>query len=196
MGYAFGCVPFPSTGVGAPHIRDRAYWVADSNDMQPEQSARQGTRPGETQGGWTLRELAGCGHVGGVVQPNSARCEPGQSAASPARHGDSLEPTSAVPRPSLSARELAGIPYSGKFVDPARNTGARDLDTGGRPGPTNGAWADADWLFCRDGKWRPVEPGTLPLAHGVTNRVGKLRAYGNAINAQAAKTFIESYLEC
>jgi len=26
MGYAFGCVPFPSAGVGAPHIRDRSYW--------------------------------------------------------------------------------------------------------------------------------------------------------------------------
>jgi DNA (cytosine-5)-methyltransferase 1 len=27
MGYTFGCVPFPSAGVGAPHIRDRNYWV-------------------------------------------------------------------------------------------------------------------------------------------------------------------------
>ncbi len=30
LGYAFGCVPFPSTSVGAPHIRDRLYWVAQS----------------------------------------------------------------------------------------------------------------------------------------------------------------------
>lgn len=30
LGYAFGGVPFPSAGVGAPHIRDRLYWVADS----------------------------------------------------------------------------------------------------------------------------------------------------------------------
>lgn len=26
LGYAFGGVPFPSAGVGAPHIRDRIYW--------------------------------------------------------------------------------------------------------------------------------------------------------------------------
>ena len=30
VGYAFGAVAFPSASVGAPHIRDRTYWVADS----------------------------------------------------------------------------------------------------------------------------------------------------------------------
>jgi DNA (cytosine-5)-methyltransferase 1 len=63
-----------------------------------------------------------------------------------------------------------------------------------RPGPTNGFWRDADWLVCRDGKWRPVMPGTFPLAHGAPARVGRLRGYGNAINAAAAQAFIESYL--
>ena len=27
-------------------------------------------------------------------------------------------------------------------------------------------WSRCDWLPCRDGKWRPVEPGTFPLAMG------------------------------
>lgn len=64
-----------------------------------------------------------------------------------------------------------------------------------RAGPVNGFWRDADWLFCRDGKWRAVEPGTFPLAHGVPGRVGRLRAYGNAIVPQVAAKFIESFLE-
>ncbi|WGG61927.1 DNA cytosine methyltransferase [Brucella intermedia] len=77
----------------------------------------------------------------------------------------------------------------------------RDLQSDGiysddeRPRPTNGHWRDADWLFCRDGKWRPVEPGTFPLAHGTAARVGRLRGYGNAIVAPAAQAFIEAYLE-
>jgi DNA (cytosine-5)-methyltransferase 1 len=62
-------------------------------------------------------------------------------------------------------------------------------------GPVNGIWRAADWLFCRDGKWRPVEPGTFPLAHGAASRVGRLRAYGNAINVEAAKEFILAYQE-
>ena len=56
-------------------------------------------------------------------------------------------------------------------------------------------WSACDWIYCRDGKWRPVEPGTFPLAHGAPNRVGRLRAYGNAIVAPCAQTFISSYLE-
>jgi len=56
-------------------------------------------------------------------------------------------------------------------------------------------WANCDWLSCRDGKYRPVESGTFPLAHGATARVGRLRAYGNAIVPQAAQALIEAYLE-
>ena len=58
--------------------------------------------------------------------------------------------------------------------------------------PTNGYWRDADWLGCRDGKFRPVEPGTSPLVNGAAARVGRLRGYGNAIVAQVAQTFIEA----
>jgi DNA (cytosine-5)-methyltransferase 1 len=71
------------------------------------------------------------------------------------------------------------------------------------PGPTNGIWGTVDWLKCRDvdpvtglNKWRPVEPGTFPLAHGAAERVGRLRGYGNAIVAEQAKIFIETAKEC
>ncbi|MFG1260056.1 DNA cytosine methyltransferase [Xanthobacter flavus] len=76
------------------------------------------------------------------------------------------------------------------------DAGASHDDVGAGPRPVNGLWRDADWLFCRDGKWRPVEPGTFPLAHGVPGRVGRLRAYGNAIVPQVAAEFIRAYLEC
>lgn len=62
------------------------------------------------------------------------------------------------------------------------------------PGPVNGFWRDADWLYCRDGKWRPARPGSFPLADGIPARVGRLRAYGNAINIEAAAVFIKTYM--
>jgi DNA (cytosine-5)-methyltransferase 1 len=65
----------------------------------------------------------------------------------------------------------------------------------GDPGPTNGYWRDPDWLYCRDARWRPVEPGTFPLAHRAPQRVGRLRGYGNAIVAQAAAEVIRAYME-
>ncbi|EIS8437959.1 hypothetical protein L0451_000460 [Salmonella enterica] len=58
-----------------------------------------------------------------------------------------------------------------------------------------GVWRNADWLFCRDGKWRPVKPGLKPLVNGLAGRVGQVRAYGNAIVAPVAETFIRAYME-
>ena len=53
-------------------------------------------------------------------------------------------------------------------------------------------WKDCVWLPCTDGKARPVESGTFPLAHGIPGRVGRLRAYGNAIVAPLAAEFIRA----
>jgi DNA (cytosine-5)-methyltransferase 1 len=62
------------------------------------------------------------------------------------------------------------------------------------PGGTDhGGWDNVDWLFCRDGKWRPVESGSFPLAHGLPARVVRLRGYGNAIVPQAAALFIKAF---
>ena len=72
--------------------------------------------------------------------------------------------------------------------------GTENSSSGPATSPTNGFWRDVDWLLCRDGKFRPVGPGTFPLVNGAPSRVGRLRAYGNAINAEAAKTFIEACL--
>lgn len=47
----------------------------------------------------------------------------------------------------------------------------------------------ADWLYCRDGRWRPVEPGTFPLVDAAPSRVGRLRTYGNALDAETATQF-------
>ena len=66
----------------------------------------------------------------------------------------------------------------------------------GHVGPTNGFWRDVDWLCCRDGRWRAVEPGTFPLAHGITARVGRVRSYGNALVAPQATEFVRAYMAC
>lgn len=84
----------------------------------------------------------------------------------------------------------------GQLDQSAGGYGAAHGGDADRPGPTNGLWAAADWLGCRDGKWRPVEPGTFPLAHGAAARVGRLRGYGNAIVAPQAQAFVEAVMSC
>jgi len=80
-----------------------------------------------------------------------------------------------------------------------RTAGAGSLESGlenpGRPSEADCFWGTADWLFCRDGKWRPVEPGSFPLADGIPGRVGRLRGYGNAIVPQVAAVFIRAVMQ-
>jgi DNA (cytosine-5)-methyltransferase 1 len=62
-------------------------------------------------------------------------------------------------------------------------------------GPSN-PWRVLEWIDCLDGKARPTQPGLFPLASRHPGDVGRLRAYGNAINAQVARTFIEAAMDC
>lgn len=170
VGYAFGLVPFTSAGIGAPHIRERAYWVAHTNHGSSDEGKALRTGRDAFLNGSSTNRL-GNSNITGLE-----RHLRNDSAAGWERKGG---PTTAI-----------GI-HS-------------------RPLEVNGFWRDADWLLCRDGKWRPVEPGTFPLVDGAaarmgrvepgvarvasSNRVGRLKGYGNAINAQAAAAFIRAYM--
>ena len=59
---------------------------------------------------------------------------------------------------------------------------------------TNGFWKDADWLPFKDSKFRPVQPGTFPMAPRTSSHVGRCRAYGNAIVAPLATEFIKAVI--
>ena len=97
----------------------------------------------------------------------------------------------------LAHREREGLEGHAGDVDDGDEPGWLGADEA-RPVATGGGtsfWSACDWLPCRDGKARPVEPGTQPLAYGVAARVGKLRAYGNAIVPQVAEEVIRAYMD-
>ena len=56
-------------------------------------------------------------------------------------------------------------------------------------------WSDHIWLTGSDGKARRSKSGLPLLAYGVSNRVGRLRAYGNAICAPLAAEVIRAFME-
>ena len=75
-------------------------------------------------------------------------------------------------------------------------TGEEWKQRGGELGrPSRHPWSRHGWADGHDGKARRVEPGIRLLAHGVPARVGKLRAYGNAIVPQVAAEVIAAYME-
>ncbi len=121
------------------------------------------------------------------------RGEPGRIGALPVGPASSTSDT----------RELANTAGGGEAAvqQPGRLRSAEPQ------GQEHSFWASANWLPCRDGKARPVEPGTFPLVDGAAFRVGSgsafegrsrtgmLRAYGNAIVPQVAAAFVRAFLD-
>lgn len=191
LGYAFGAVAFPSASVGAPHQRDRAYWVADADRQQWERCGEfQPTGGGKPSDSSVIiwlahtndnRQQSGCGDwCGGQCTKEGdyagRRCQISSMADTDGNGREGrLSGWTDAEREAFNGQAGRGGPAGGA-------------------GPVNGFWRDADWLYCRDGKWRPVEPKSFPLADGVPTRVGRLRAYGNAVNVEAATAFIKSYM--
>ena len=196
LGYAFGAIPFPSAGVGAPHIRDRLYWVGHASRQGLAQRECIAGFPGGATGrnqGQTI-ERAGI-HIGGLAHHDCDGRQPGREGGQAVGHGQTAGADCGA---GGVAYPFDGSEFGGqsRAVIGQLSQGVRALQTEcGPTGPTNGYWRAADWLLCRDGKWRPVEPGTFPLAHGAPARVVRLRAYGNAINAKAAQVFIEGVMD-
>ena len=148
LGYAVGSSGLPAACIGAPHIRQRLWFVAESYHGGFATSSRLKFHDEE-------HNTESCGQLGNTSGPRLAQ-----------RIGE-------------------------RKIPPAAPDGTK-----GRTVERASAWSDAAWLPCRDGKARPVEPGTFPLAHGAAARVGRLRAYGNAIVPQVAAEVIRAYMDC
>lgn len=76
-----------------------------------------------------------------------------------------------------------------------RGAGEAKSDRGHDPRAPVAGWDNPRWLYCRDGRTRPVEPGLLPLAPGSPESVVELRAFGNGLCVPAARAFVEAYLD-
>ncbi|MER3510576.1 DNA cytosine methyltransferase [Klebsiella pneumoniae] len=236
LGYAFGLVPFTSAGIGAPHIRERAYWVANADSVISDRRGNvRATGRDEYSDGDDVVWLADAGreHKGSARNKERAgeSCRAGEDGGLGNSNVTRLEGFGG--NDGAAGRERATGPAAAPGVHDGLANATGQLhhqcndgtNERGRQGNTeqnrmggepvralevNGFWRDADWLFCRDGKWRPVEPGTFPLVDGAatrmgrvepgvarvasSNRVGRLKGYGNAINAQAAAAFIRAYM--
>ena len=232
-GYASGAVDTCAAGFGAPHIRQRLYWMAHADGSRHERNGLPqifGERDSGEQvsGAFGLRSTYHLEHASGDGRKQRRPQSGGGSAAS-GRGPDGLDDDDDARlegqrggypatlghgqgsvRPVAEAGEFGGMAVTISAERPDGQPGKRlEHDAGGwiespaaptglchdmRPGPTNGHWRAADWLFCRDGKWRAVEPVTFPLAHGASARVGRLRGYGNAIVAPQAEAFLRAAL--
>ena len=182
-GYATGATVLPACSVGAPHIRQRL-WVtarlADSYSFR-QQGQRKVGRPGNTKEE-AARKISGTfddGRSGRMVNASDAQCKASGISSGVHKEHDATRDTDTLSR------------FYG--TEQGEEYGERHFSEW--PSKDQAGWNDADWLWCRDGKWRPVESGTFPLAHGISGRVGRLRAYGNAIVPEVAAEVIKEAMK-
>lgn len=198
-GYAFGAANLCAAGVGAPHIRQRLYFVAIDGVAITDIQRRKGIgiRLSEWEEEREVLEAARDSALGCVANPlrpgraegwtesgngqTTRRGSTGLMGDSGRRHAGAVPGTQAQgPEGRETTRGVPHEPCSSSSTDgPCREH----------------FWRACEWIPCRDGKFRPVEPGSFPLAFGLPGRVGRLRAYGNAIVPQVAAVFIRAVMD-
>jgi site-specific DNA-cytosine methylase len=181
QGYAFGAAFLPAAGFGGAHIRSRNYWMAhmpNGDGRGGERGAQEGIgadaerRRGFAGSGVDVR-LAdstnrGRGIVGRALEQGDVRHVGGMADANcdideRRRGSGNLGRAASAEQKEARQRQRGGNPLgNGREDDPART-------------PMLGRHA-VDWLFCRDGKWRPVGARIQPLANAVACGMGRLRA--------------------
>jgi DNA (cytosine-5)-methyltransferase 1 len=172
LGFTVGAADLCAAGVGAPHIRQRLYWMAHA-------TLPTGARLGQFS--QHIPRQAVCG----VVQSDSAGWEPGKPTTKAAGYGRAIEPAGRASR--LGDSNLSGCIQQRSTSPIAQESFAAEL--------LGCAWEGFNTIQFTDGKTRRIESSISPLAHGIPGRVGLLRGYGNAIVPQAAAAFILASVE-
>jgi len=215
--YASRGVDLPALAVNAPHIRQRLYWIArdmaDTSIIGREERKRQdrqqdtGSRlqGGLDTAGADQSDVADANDGGWQRRPRDGDCErDGKAGERYEDHGlfagcgedrGDLADSYGFGRQARQ-RDTGDMGGAQRGGESEESKAGRLAQTAGGDGEGDGGqfWADAIWLPGTDGKLRRVKPGLPLLAHGVPGRVGKLRAYGNAIVPPLAAEVIKAFM--
>nr|WP_277754354.1 DNA cytosine methyltransferase [Rosenbergiella epipactidis] len=216
QGYACGAAVLPACSVGAPHKRDRLFFgaklVVHANNQCKQSARHEAGLTNSSRSGMPSNYMADTSSSRHLRSESTKAKERWQSeseqirelSARPSRCPISdFQPGTRVE--AMADAKLYGFNTNEKrggvskseikgWMQQSERCDAR-VEVQSLSRPHKIMWSSPDWLGCRDGKFRPVEPGTFPLANGIPARVGRLRGYGNAIVPQVAAEFIGAFME-
>ena len=208
-GYAVAAVDLCAASVGAPHIRQRLYFVADAGSVNVGLAIRGQQERTKNLDAIRDRKAGDLAHTSdrqfsesgwGSDQRNGDRATAKRQSFLADSDRGRCQQRNQEKRsiPEFNANSSLGDTGSQGLSLCQCNElpGAQQQHEGGAIEQSGGAWSDIEWIQCTDGKARPTQPGLFPLAHGYPGRVAKLRAIGNAIVAPLAAEFIRAYMDC
>ena len=219
-GYTCGAAVLGAHSLGAPHIRQRLFWVAHAADGRHQPVAGIGGLRAAEAGDVALSEPCIERAVGGMADAGSEKwrrlsyagtseqrvqqsgCDGAAGGLADAHRERCAGLSADADAPFGHDADRRGEAGSGELADSSewgrRGNGGWQEAYGelGTRSEVRGFWSDAVWLPCLDGKARRVEPAIQPLASGIPNRVGLLRGSGNAITPQTTALVIEAVMEC
>ena len=149
-----------------------------------------GVREGDSSQGPTGRSPQhGDAQFGDVADTAATRLQGSSNAGKCATGMGSQQPSGDSCGDHMADTNVSGLRQRGGDHPPAGHghTAA--------PEGRSGHWDDHIWLTGSDGKARRSQPGLPLLAYGVSNRVGRLRAYGNAIVPPLAAEVVKALME-
>jgi len=217
-GYACGAVVLGAHSAGAPHLRQRLYWVANSTKSRHARTGQKSTVDGDgqnsmSQRGFSFNESSvnGAVHRMANTHINVVQRVPSTGEQS-------------VDEQNGRACGVSNSEHSGRSGRNAKWAGAAAI-------VPSGAWDDHRIIHCTDKKSRRVGRSVQPLAYGIPasvgpvvtelqrmghspkdvkrlrraasqllvkarrNRVVRLKGYGNAIVDVVAAEFIKAFME-
>lgn len=204
-GYTCRAVDLCAASVGAPHIRQRLYWMAHTvHARRPE--GWTGARVGQASGGGGVGELGDAGRASGIAEQFDEQRER-------LRRESGTEDGAGVGECGPASR-IANVGHDDICINCGKNWDYCDcflpgpfrsgtcIGSGGRLANTNSGepsdgelqrsgrelqpsqdavacsthpWSSCSWLECTDGKARPVESGVKPLVDGLPDLLGYVR---------------------
>lgn len=210
--YTVGSIVLTASGTGAPHIRQRLYWVADSSKQRQSGQRQMGQPINPTEA--KDRQINRAFYVSNIGDNRESG-----GLGNTELHGHDA---------SQSGRSLSESEVKSGMLEPERSDSISRICNSEsdkkHTGTTGGLhaqfshersvndWDNPDWIYCRDEKYRPIKSGIEPLVNGLPRGVGyssnpsepidanntqevrvmRLKGYGNAIVPQVAAQFIKA----